>query len=70
MRQANEAIQREKFPIPTIEEILEKLNGSACYSKLDLKWGYHPKELAPESREITTSSIHSGIFRETKLMLA
>jgi hypothetical protein len=28
-RQANEAIERERFPIPTIEEILDKLNGSA-----------------------------------------
>jgi hypothetical protein len=68
MRQANEANERERFPIPTTEEILDKLNGSACYSKLDLKWGYHQIELALESREITTFSTHFGIFGYTRLM--
>ena len=28
MRRANEAIQREKLPIPTVDEVLEEMNGS------------------------------------------
>ena len=37
MRRANEAIERERHPIPTIEEVLHDLNGSTVFSKLDLK---------------------------------
>jgi hypothetical protein len=46
MRKANEAIVREKFPIPTVDDILHKINGSKAFSKLDLKYGsYHRLEL-------------------------
>ncbi len=55
MRQANAAIIRERFPIPTVDELLQGMNGSAIFSKLDLKWGYHQLELTPESIDITTS---------------
>ena len=41
MRRANEAVLRERYPIPTVDEILEQLNGSTVFSKLDLKWGFH-----------------------------
>jgi hypothetical protein len=41
MRKANEAIARERHPIPTIEDILYDLNGATIFSKLDLKWGFH-----------------------------
>ena len=41
MRRANEAIIRERHPIPTVEELLHDLNGSTMFSKIDLKWGFH-----------------------------
>ena len=63
MRRANEAIEREGHPIPTIEEILYDLNGSTVFSKLDLKWGFHQVELEEESREITTFVTHRGLYR-------
>lgn len=36
---ANEAIEGECHPIPTTDEILQTMNGSKMFSKLDLKWG-------------------------------
>ena len=54
MRRANEAVIRERHPIPTLEEMLADLNGAAVFSKLDLRWGYHHIELHPESRVLTT----------------
>lgn len=68
MRRANEAIERERHPIPTIEEILYDLNGSTVFSKLDLKWGFHQVELEEESREITTFVTHRGLYRYKRLM--
>lgn len=65
MCRANEAIlkERESHPIPTVEEILQSLNGSRAFSKLDLKWGYHKLELTPDLREITALVTHCGLFR-------
>ena len=48
MRRVNEAIQRERHPIPTMEDVLQNMSKSNKFSKLDLKWGYHQLELSPE----------------------
>ena len=67
MRRVNEAILRQRHPIPTIEEILQDLTGGTVFTKLDLKYGYHQLELDPESRPITTFVTHSGMYRYKRL---
>ena len=67
MRVANTAIERGRYPIPTVDEILQGLNGSTVFSKIDLKWGYHQLELDTTSRDITTFATHSGLFRYKRL---
>ena len=32
MRQANTAVQRERFPLPNIDETLEEMNGAKIFS--------------------------------------
>lgn len=68
MRRANEAIIRERYPIPTVDEVLQSLNQSTMFSKLDLKWGYHQLELHPDSRSITTFTTHCGLYQYKRLM--
>ena len=68
MRRANEAIIRERYPIPTVDEVLQSLNQSTVFSKLDLKWGYHQLELHPDSRSITTFTTHCGLYQYKRLM--
>ena len=64
MRQANMAVKRERFPIPTIDEVLQDLNQSKFFSKLDLTFAYHQIELSPESRKITTFiGTHKELYR-------
>ncbi|KAK3791089.1 hypothetical protein RRG08_010492 [Elysia crispata] len=41
MRAANQAVMRERHPIPTVDEVLHDMNGAKVFSKLDLKYGYH-----------------------------
>ena len=68
MRRANEAVIRERHPIPTLEETLAALNGAAVFSKLDLRWCYDQIELHPESRVLTTFSTHKGLKRYKRLI--
>ncbi|XP_038060004.1 uncharacterized protein K02A2.6-like [Patiria miniata] len=68
MRQANQAIKRERHPIPTVDEVLYKMNGSVVFSKLDLKYGFHQIELDEQSRDITTFVTHKGLYRYKRLM--
>ena len=67
MRRANEAILRERHPIPTVDDVLHNLNGSTTFSKLDLKWSFHQIELDEQSRDITTFVTHKGLYRYRRL---
>lgn len=64
---ANRAIQRERHPTPTVDELVDALNGATVFSKLDLRSGYHQLVLAQESRYITTFVTHEGLTRYTRL---
>ncbi|XP_041471762.1 uncharacterized protein K02A2.6-like [Lytechinus variegatus] len=68
MRRVNEAIQRERHPIPTVEEVLQELTASKIFSKIDLKWGYHQLELDANSRDVTTFVTHCGLYRYKRLL--
>ena len=59
-RAVNQAIERKKHPIPTIEDLIVELNGAEVFSKLNLNKGYHQMELDEDSRFITTFQTHQG----------
>ena len=67
MRMPNRAIQRERHPSPTADDLTHALNGAIVFSKLDLRSGYHQLCLSKESRYITTFATHQGLFRYKKL---
>jgi hypothetical protein len=67
MREPNMAIQRERHQMPTIDELINDLNGAKVFSKLDLRAGYHQFELHEDSRYITTFSTHIGLYRYKRL---
>lgn len=67
MRQPNNAIQRERHPQPTIDDLINDLNGARYFSKLDLNSAYHQLELDKESRYITTFTTHKGLFQYKRL---
>ena len=68
MKRANLAVKRKRHPIQTIGELLQEMNQSKIFSKVDVKWGYHQIKLDPELRDITTFATHEGLFRYKRLM--
>ena len=64
---ANQAIQRVRHLIPTVEDIRLDLNQAKYFTKLNLSQAYHQLPLDEQSRFITTFSTHLGLFRYTRL---
>ena len=62
MRKANTAIIRNYYPIPTLDEVLYKVNGAKILSELDLVEVYHKIVLNENSRDMTTFSTPQGFF--------
>ena len=67
MRMPNRAIKRERYPSPTVDDLIHTLNGATVFSKFDLRSGYHQLVLAEESRSITTFVTHKGLMRYKRL---
>ena len=71
MRQANQAILREKHPVPTVEETLQEVSRAKVFTKLDLNMAFHQIELHPDSRDITTfaaPNTPNGLYRYKRLL--
>ncbi|CAB4040725.1 uncharacterized protein K02A2.6-like, partial [Paramuricea clavata] len=49
-RRPNQALLRERHPIPTVDELMEEMSGAVVFSKLDLKAGYHQIVLEENSQ--------------------
>ena len=68
IRQANQVIVREKYPVPTVEETLQEVSYAKVFSKLDLNMAFHQIELHPDSRDITTFAAPDGLYRYKRLL--
>ena len=64
---AKKAIRWERHPAPTIDDLIQALNGAMVFSKLDLRSGYHQLTIAPKCRYITTFAMHKGLWRYSRL---
>lgn len=55
----NNAIQRENYPLPTIEEIATRLHGGKVFTLLDIRNGFWHLKLDEESTYLTSQVRHT-----------
>ena len=53
-KKLNAAIKRERYVLPTVEDILHKLKGSTIFTKLDATSGFWQIPMDDESAKLTT----------------
>ena len=59
----NNAIQRENYHLPTIEEITTRLHGAKAFTLLDVSNGFWHVKLEDESSYLTKFHTHFGRYR-------
>ena len=62
-RDLNQAIRREHYPLPTIEDVATRLHGARVFTVLDVRKGFWHVELEEDSSFLTTFNTPFGRYR-------
>lgn len=66
-RKLNEKTISDRYPIPDITEILDKLGKATYFSTIDLVSGFHQIQLDGNDREKTAFSVNGGKYEFTRM---
>lgn len=66
-RRLNEVSQLDAYPIPCIDELVDRLGNARYLTTLDLTNGYWQIPLAEKAKEKTVFSTPEGLFQYTVL---
>ena len=64
---ANKVLRLEQYPLHTLEDLMQDLQGGQRFSKVDLSHAYHQIELEEAARKYTTVNTHRGLFQYVRL---
>ncbi|KAG7297849.1 hypothetical protein JYU34_018592 [Plutella xylostella] len=64
----NKVLLVDKYPVPKIDDIFSRLNGSVYFTKLDLSQAYNQILLDDDSQMLTVINTHRGLLKYKRLV--
>ncbi|KAI3745933.1 hypothetical protein L6452_08345 [Arctium lappa] len=61
-RELNKVTIKNKYPLPRIDDLFDQLQGAGCFSKIDLRSGYHQVKVSGEDISKTTFRTRYGHY--------
>src|SRR6187200_3757069 len=64
-RGLNEVTIKNKYPLPMINDLFDRLQGAKVFSKIDLRSGYHQLKIREQDIPKTTFTMRYGLYEYT-----
>ena len=61
-RRLNQVTVKNRYPLPRIDDLFDQLRGASCFSKIDLRSGYHQLGVKEEDIPKTAFRTRYGHF--------
>jgi transposase InsO family protein len=62
-RRLNAITKKDRYPLPLIDELLERLSRARIFTKLDIRQGFHRIRMNPDSEDLTTFRTRYGSYK-------
>ena len=62
-RKLNSITKKDRYPIPLIDELMERLSKAKIFTKLDIRQGFHRIRLDPTAEDLTTFRTRYGTYK-------
>ena len=67
-RKVNAVTRKDAYPLPWVDDTLDTLSGSQCFSTLDLISRHWQVNMSPSDQEKTAFCTTEGLFEFTKML--
>lgn len=62
-RKLNAITKKDRYPIPLVDELMERLSKAKIFTKLDIRQGFHRICLDPTAEDLTTFRTRYGTYK-------
>lgn len=66
-RALNRIVVKDRYPLPLIEDILDRLQNARVFSSIDLKNGFFHVSISKDDRKYTSFVTHNGQYQFLKV---
>lgn len=62
-RKLNALTKRDVYPLPLVDELLQRISKARIFTKIDIRQGFHRIRMDPETEDLTTFKSRYGTFK-------
>jgi len=62
-RKLNAITQKDRYPIPPVDELMERISGAKIFTKLNIRQAFHRIRPDPKSEDLTTFRTRYGTYK-------